>query len=111
MIWMRNVENEAQKSFYVVNAVGMGNHNISGVNDGYSDVNNPSPTGCYEVKNIYDLSGNVWDWTLESSETTFRDMRGGGYRSANVDYTTAGRYSRDTPYTIGNTYGTRAVLY
>ena len=40
------------------------------------------PTGSSEytkANNIYDLAGNVWDWTMEAYSTSFRVSRGGTY--------------------------------
>ena len=42
------------------------------------------PTGSAEytkANNIYDLAGNVWDWTLEAHSTYLRVLRGGYYTS------------------------------
>ena len=77
MIWMKDkpakVINETYtEKFYITNAVGMGNFNISGVDDGYAGLAN---TGCFDVKNIYDLAGNVYDWTLEANDTNRRVLR------------------------------------
>ena len=51
MLWMKNVKNEGQNSYYVVNSVGMGNFSINGVDDGYSGIN-IAATGCFEVNNM-----------------------------------------------------------
>ena len=43
--------------------------------------NNPGQTGAkeeYQIKNIYDLAGNVYEWTMESYNTAYRVFRGGG---------------------------------
>ncbi len=39
------------------------------------------PTDCY--KNIYDLCGNLYEWTTEAYSTTNRVNRGGGYDYSN----------------------------
>ena len=82
MIWMKGVKNTVNTingQFYVTNAVGMGNYgNISGVDDGWNNTSSPAPTGYqenYRVKNIYDLAGNVYDWTLEADFTVYRVLR------------------------------------
>lgn len=67
MIWMRNVENKSQNSYYILNSLQMGNHKQ---NDEYPDTSNPAPTGCYDVKNIYDLAGNLHEWTCEVKYTS-----------------------------------------
>ena len=81
MIWMRNVKNTINTTngqYYVTNSVGMGNFgSISGVDDGWS-TSSAAPTGyqeSYKVKNIYDLAGNVYDWSLEANFTYYRVLR------------------------------------
>ena len=59
MIWMKDVDNTTRTTpypKYIVNPVGMGNFNVSGVDDGFSSTSAPAPTGCFEVKNVYDLA-------------------------------------------------------
>ena len=34
-------------------------------------------------KNIYDLAGNCWEWTMEACSTDYRVLRGGDYYTAN----------------------------
>ena len=75
MIWMRGIRNESQNSYYVINAVGMGNYRT-----GDDDTNTSAPvaTGnreAYNVKNIYDLAGNVYDWSLEAYDIDLRVLR------------------------------------
>ena len=71
------------------------------------------PTGyseSWKANNIYDLAGNVWDWTMEASYTFSRVYRSGNcydYGSVNpASY----RYSNNPAYSNGS-YGCRAVLY
>ena len=50
------------------------------------------PAGSSEytkANNIYDLAGNVWDWTLEGIGSNYRFLRGGSYSS--------GRYGQPSP--------------
>ena len=70
MIWMKDIRNG--DNYYITNSVGMGNF---GTGDGYTDTSNPTATGCFEVKNIYDLAGNVHEWTLEALSTLSRVSR------------------------------------
>ena len=75
MIWMRGIRNESQNSYYVINAVGMGNY---GTGDDDTNTSAPVATGnreAYNVKNIYDLAGNVYDWSLEAIVTSYRVLR------------------------------------
>ena len=76
MIWMKEVENKSKNSYYVVNALGMGNYGTT--DDSDTSKSNPVQTGnsdSYKVKNVFDLAGNVRDWTLEASYTNFRIIR------------------------------------
>ena len=77
MIWMKDVKNTVNTTngqYYVTNAVGMGNYGVADV-DNYPNTSNPAATGCYDVKNIYDLAGNIYDWTLEAYYTYGRVLR------------------------------------
>ena len=76
MRWMYNSGNEEKKK-YTYDSTGKGNY--SGTNG-----NQPIATGsieAYAVNNIYDMAGNVNDWTIEASFTSHRVGRGGYYRN------------------------------
>ena len=70
MIWMKKEENEKKNSYYVTNSLGMGNYGTS--DDTQSGLAN---TGFAKVKNVFDLAGNVNDWTLEAYNTGNRVFR------------------------------------
>ena len=44
---------------------------------GWYNQSSPTKTGYYAVKNIYDLAGNVREWTMEAILTNHRVIRGG----------------------------------
>ena len=76
MIWMKEEENETKNSFYVVNALGMGNYGTA--DDSDTSPIDPAPTGNsdkYKVKNVFDLAGNLFDRTLEANDTDYRISR------------------------------------
>ena len=70
MIWMKEEENEKKNSYYVTNSLGMGNYGT-----GDDTQNGLANTGFFEVKNVFDLAGNLYDWTLETSDTDNRGIR------------------------------------
>ena len=71
------------------------------------------PSGSSEytkANNIYDLGGNVWDWTMEAYSTDSRVYRGGDYYS-NGSNVPARPYSYYGPTYSNSYYGCRAALY
>ena len=73
------------------------------------------PTGSTEytkANNIYDLAGNVLEYTMERNDTTDRYWRGGYHVSASSSSNSAqGRISSATPASTGYSYGWRAYMY
>ena len=71
------------------------------------------PTGSAEytkANNIYDLAGNVRDWTMEAYSTVSRVYRG-GYYSSNGDYFPADIRFSSYPTSSYSYYGCRSALY
>ena len=72
------------------------------------------PSGAYEganANNVFDLAGNVFDWTLESDGSgsgSYRYLRGGGYYSYGV-FPAADRGSNN-PGGSSNLFGLRCAL-
>lgn len=111
MIWMKNKKNETTYAgttpYYILNSQGMGNFGTSvGV------TGTIACTGYYSVNNIYDLAGNVYDWTLEAYYTGYRVVRGGYYDGTNSSLTRADyRSSLDFPSNSYTYDGSRSSLY
>ena len=64
----------------------------------------------WKANNIYDLAGNVSDWTIEASDTYERVLRGGSYIESSSDYPAShrsGNYSGNT----GSDWGSRSALF
>ena len=112
MIWMKEVRNTNKNSYYVINSLTMGNYGTS--DDSDTDTNNPAPTGNsenYKVKNVYDLAGNVEDWSLEADSTASRVPRGYGYSYTITSYTRADYRRSKGPNISSTSLGSRATLY
>ena len=62
--------------------------------------------------NIYDLAGNVYEWTLEYTAFTNKPCasRGGNYGGIGSYYPASYRISGDTAYSV-NSFGFRVSLY
>ena len=94
---------------FVRNSTGKGNYSDSDSN------NNPAKTGdtnytAYSQKNIYDLAGNIFEWTVEAGSSDGRVVRGGYCSGSGANYPTSSRldYRPDISYGI---LGFRTVLY
>ena len=76
-------------------------------------VQNIIPTGSSEttkVNNIYDMAGNVSDWTIEAYSTVLRVTRGGNYSDDGSNGPASVRRSSNPTNSIDN-YAFRVALY
>ena len=97
-----------EETSYVRDSSGKGNHSDS------DSTNNPGQTGAkdeYNIKNIYDLAGNVSEWTMESSNTIYRAVRGGYYDSSGSGVPSSNRDSTYPVDAISSFIGFRTTLY
>ena len=118
MIWMKGEKSSDQASsrgkYYVTNGAGKGNYGtISGVeNDVYSGV---APTGsqdAYSTKNIFDLAGNVYEWSLEANiDIEHRVVRGGCYSVTFASGTRPDFRAGNKPTISFSIFGSRLTLY
>lgn len=87
---------------YIKDSTGKGNYSskveLTGSNDGYM------------VNNIYDLAGNVREWTMEAYQRQYRVMRGGNYKGMAHIAPASSRYINE-PSERSNTIGFRVALY
>ena len=82
MRWMKDVPNLTGGK-YVEDSTGMGWYSDNYSNDSTGNPDHKTGIdldgGKNEVKKIYDLAGNVYEWTMESCFTSYRVIRGGIY--------------------------------
>ena len=88
----------------------------STVKGNYSDsdsTNNPAKTGAvdnYQLKNIYDIAGNVTEWTMEVYSIGNRVNRGGLYHDTGSSRPISDRLS-DSPAIAGSDLGFRLAIF
>jgi Tfp pilus assembly major pilin PilA len=87
---------------YVRNSEGKGNHSGSLISTGSNEN--------YKVKNIYDMDGNVWEWTMEAFGTKERVRRGGNYMNEASKYPVSFR-NNNPPSNVLAQSGFRIALY
>ncbi len=88
-----------------------GTYAVNSEGGNYSGNGGLKNTGYHAVKNIYDMGGNVFEWTTETYDSVFRCVQRGGYYNIVALYYPAG--SRDYGSTIssGSNIGMRGTLY
>ena len=91
-----------------------GNYNNStgaaATNSGSSNMNYTTGRNeAWKAKNIYDLAGNVLEWTMESNSSLYRTYRGGTSLDGACDPASSRYYS--VPTYAGEDTGFRATLY
>ena len=64
----------------------------------------------YAIKNIYDMAGNVYEWTMEAYSTDGRVDRGGNYRDSGDRYPASYR-NYTVPDGSKDDIGFRVTLY
>ena len=64
----------------------------------------------WKAKNIYDIAGNIQEWTMESYDSTIRVTRGGDYRGSSIYSPVSVRYY-SSPYNRYGHLGFRITLY
>ena len=64
----------------------------------------------YAIKNIYDMAGNVYEWTMEAYDTDNRVCRGGDYDISGDHYPASNRNYLNPDYSFNN-IGFRVTLY
>ncbi len=95
-----------ESTSFIVNSIGHGNYSNT-----KSTYGNPGSTGIFDVKNIYDIAGNVSEWTMEAYNTNARVYRGGHYDSTGSNIPVSGRATYTFPTPTSTSIGFRVALY
>ena len=99
---MRWISKDTSLSQYLKDSTGKGNY----------DASNPIKTGSnenYQMKNIYDMAGNVWEWTMEVCYAV-RVCRGGDCNDTGSDSPVTNR-DVNSPGNSDRNIGFRVALY
>ena len=64
----------------------------------------------YATKNVYDIAGNVWEWSMEATGLIKRTDLGESFYGDGVKYPASGR-GGDYPYRCLDNVGFRVALY
>ena len=114
MRWTQDIENPdatGNATKYIQDSTNMGWHS-----DNYLSGNQAHKTGIdidgekNKVKNIYDLAGNVREWTMESCNSNLRAYRGGSYLHTGVGGPASYRDNNYPSYSE-ETVGFRIAIY
>ena len=105
--WMQTSSNSEVANF-PTNSTGKGNYVGT-----QGNTEAPIPTGSnssYSVNNIYDMAGNVYDWTIEAYDTNYRVDRGATYINTGSSSPASNRGYSYTNYSDSYN-GCRSTLY
>ncbi|MNI49562.1 Formylglycine-generating sulfatase enzyme [compost metagenome] len=75
---------------------------------GYGSIQISGFSNYWKAKNIYDMSGNLWEWTIEYYSSQYI-LRGGSYASGDTTSTATHRYASSAAVKINA--GFRVALY
>ena len=124
MIWMKDIRNNnvVQGSrYFIINSSNMGNYLNTEIKISEDQTKRAGEAfrfkagevGGAMIKNIYDLAGNAWEWTMEANFTNSRTVRGGDCSYDGESYPVSARFSFKPTYTgekLEN-IGSRMILY
>ena len=96
---------------FVADSTGKGNYDEdANTNPWKGNLTTTGASEDYGVKNIYDLAGNVWEWTMEAYNTDNRVNRGGSCYYTGSLYPASDRFNYDPSSSYGGV-GFRLTLY
>ena len=108
MIWMKDVKNITDNSkYYILDSSDMGIYKEGETN---GTVASTGSNDNYKVKQIYDIAGNLDEWTSETTYQNARVLRGGDYAYLGSEWTVSRRNGYHIP-SQANQYTTHPALY
>ena len=102
MIWLKNIRNQYNSEFLILDSTGYGNYaDLKLIDETGNIIKEEGVSIRYKsgevtnavIKNIYDLAGNVFEWTMESYYTSLREARGGYCAFDGKTYPLSSRYA------------------
>ena len=78
---------------------------------GWYDQSSATSCGYYQVNNIYDLAGNVFEWTMEAYSTDYRVTRGGCFNHSGSGRPASSRSNGGPAHDGDDGIGFRVALY
>ena len=96
---------------FVRNSTGKGNYDEdANTNPWKGEVTTTGASEAYAVNNVYDLAGNVAEWTMESYDTDLRVIRGAYYNYTGSNSPASYRNYNDPSHSYDD-FGFRVTLY
>ena len=102
MIWLKDLRNQYNNAFAILDSTGLGNYaDLELIDETGNVIKEEGVSIRYKagevtnavIKNIYDLAGNVFEWTMESYYTSLREARGGYCAFDGATYPLSSRYA------------------
>ena len=97
-------EYEVVDDSYVKNSTGKGHYSTSSVTTTGSNI-------AYQQKHIYDMAGNIYEWTMEAYDIDGRVRRGGRYNQSGSKYSASYRNRSYPSHDVDGGTGFRIALY
>ena len=109
--WIKDSLNSINSSASLTNSRYYGNHvdSLVPANENSGTKRTAGFNENWKVKNIYDLAGNVWEWTSEANDSYFIS-RGGSYSNSGIENPVSLR-NHGMSYYAGVDLGFRVRLY